>query len=167
MIDSRLYAVTETRLAICYEDSQVLRPLIPEQDPSAACMQKEVIILGPSTKGRVGLSLRSTYDIIQFLGLVLKFQEEEPANRCLTLGTDDETCATGDVLFQVNAPVGTPLIGTRYGDGSYALSARNCSKKWQDRCDYSIQVLAILELLINENRLAKDIVSTPRVQVVQ
>ena len=34
-------------------------------------------------------------------------------------------------------------------------------------CDYSVQVLAILELLINENRAAKDIVATPSVRAVQ
>ena len=75
-------------------------------------------------------------------------------------------CDTGEVLFQVNAPVGTPVIATRYGNATYALYDRGCNKDLQEACDYSIQSLAILELLINENKAAKDIIATPRVQFV-
>lgn len=33
-------------------------------------------------------------------------------------------------------------------------------------CDFSLQVLAILQLLLNVNKAAKDIIAIPRVQVV-
>ena len=143
--------------------------LIPGQNPNAACSQKEVIIFEPPTKRAIGLLLRSTYDIIQFLGQVLRFQQEkliEGKDRCLTLRPEGRSCEDGEVLFQVNAPVGTPVISTLYSGKWYALYDRNCERNRQQPCDYSIQVLAILELLINENRSAKDILSTPRVQVV-
>jgi hypothetical protein len=169
LIDKQLYEVSGQLLAICYEDAQKkLRSLIPWQYPNAACTQSEIIDRRPLTRRYVGLSLRSTYDIIQFLGQVLRFQQEQGEDRCLTLDSkkDHRKCDTGEVLFQVNAPVGTPVIATRYGDATYAVYDRNCNKNRQQPCDYSIQVLAILELLINENKAAKDIIATPRVQFV-
>ena len=172
LIDNRLYSISEPRLAICYEAGGTLHALIPGQNPDAACRQKEVVVFEPPTKRSIGLTLRSTYDIIQFLGQILRFQQEkrrEGYDRCVTLGSHDRSCSAGEVLFQVDAPVGAPVISARYDGRSYALYDRGCDKHRPDRdkCDYSIQVLAILELLINENRSAKDILATPRVQVVQ
>ncbi len=164
LIDKQLYSISVPRLAICYERGGTLHSLIPLQDPDAACSRREVIM--PQKKRDIGLVLRSTYDIVQFLGQVLRFQQEEGDNRCLTLDKDERHCDKGEVLFQVNATVGTPVIGTRYADAWYAIYDRGCNKKWQQACDYSIQVLAMLELLINENRSAKDIIATPRVQAV-
>jgi hypothetical protein len=170
LIGKQLYRISGQRLAICYENAQhKLRSLIPWQYPDAACVQGEIIDARRPTEGSLGLALRSTYDIIQFLGQVLRFQqEEEEVNRCLTLGNrvDERTCDRGEVLFQVNAPVGTPVVATRYGGASYALYDRSCDRNRQEPCDYSVQVLAILELLINENKAAKDIIATPRVQFV-
>ena len=166
--NNQLYSVTARHLAICYEDHGTLISLFPEQYPDLACTRNEII--EPETKGPAGLSLRSTYDIIQFLGQVLKFQEEADSGHCLVITEvpeEQRLCESGEVLFQVNAPAGTPVIGTRYADGWYALYDRHCSRRWQDPCDHSIQVLAILEMLINENKQAKDIIATPRVQVVQ
>jgi hypothetical protein len=169
LIGKQLYTISGLRLAICYEGvEKKLHSLVPWQYPDAACTQHEIIDHRPETVENIGLQLRSTYDIIQFLGQVLRFQQEQGENRCLTLGSkkDQRTCDTGEVLFQVNAPVGTPLIATRYGDATYALFDRGCNRNFQQPCDYSIQVLAILELLINENKAAKDIIATPRVHFV-
>jgi hypothetical protein len=82
------------------------------------------------------------------------------------LDEHDRRCDTGAVLFQVNAPVGTPVVTTRYGDAVYAIHDRNCNRLFDQPCDYSLQVLAILELLLNANKVASDIPSTPRVQFV-
>jgi hypothetical protein len=166
LIGKQLYSISGSRLAICYESAErKLHSLIPWQYPDAACTQHEIIDRRPQTED-TGLALRSTYDIIQFLGQVLRFQQEKGENRCLTLLFHDRSCETGEVLFQVNAPVGTPVVATRYGGASYALYDRGCDKNLQQPCDYSVQVLAILELLINENKAAKDIIATPRVQFV-
>jgi hypothetical protein len=167
VINNRLFSISAGHLALCYTGHGALHSLFPEQYPDSACTHGEII--EPIVKKPVGLALRSTYDIIQFLGQVLKFQEEANPGECLVLDNvreDHRRCDSGNVLFQVNAPNGTPVIGTRYGDGWYALSDRHCRRRWNEACDYSTQVLAILEMLINENKQAKDIISTPRVQVV-
>jgi hypothetical protein len=170
LIGKQLFSISETRLAICYQEGYRLKPLFDDPVGQEACEKSEVI--APSTsKPGVALSIRSTYQILQFLGQVLRFQEEKGNNRCLTLGADRDDpdqrrCDTGEVLFQVNAPVGRPVVATRYGGGWYALYERPCSRNFQDACDYSLQVLAILEILLNANKAATDIPSTPRVQVV-
>jgi hypothetical protein len=169
LIDRRLYSVSESRLAICNKRNGKLIPLIPSPTDDV-CTRTEVVLPESSFTRKSGLQLRSTYDIIQYLGQILRFQEEKGRNRCVTLTGKteaDRQCDTGEVLFQVNAPVGAPVVGTRYRDGWYALYDRSCSKDLQQPCDYSLQALAVLELLLNENRAAKNIVATPRVQVVQ
>jgi hypothetical protein len=135
-----------------------------------ACNEDEVKV-GQEAPKPVGLTPRSTYQIIQYLGQVLRYQQEKAeieGNRCLTLDPEKDLrrCDTGEVLFQVNAPVGTPVVGTRYADNWYALYDRRCNRNAQQPCDHSLQVLAILELLLNYNKAAKDIISTPRVQLV-
>jgi hypothetical protein len=168
LIGKQLYAMSGLRLAICYENAErKLRSLVPWQYPDAACTQKELVNPRSQSEDTTGLTLRSTYDIVQFLGQVLRFQQEKGANRCLTLRANDQTCDTGEVLFQVNAPAGKAVIATRYDEAWYALYDRSCNRDQQTPCDYSIQVLAILELLINENKSARDIIATPRVQAVQ
>jgi len=179
IIGKQVYAISEPRLAICYEEGlhhdyklgHRLVPLFPlvGNDLVAseeACTKGEVVVSqGPRMP--VGFSIRSSYEILQFLGQVLRFQaEHKDKDRCLTLAKEDRSCTKGEVLFQVNAPVGRPVVGTRYGDGWYALYDRDCNKDFQTACDYSLEVLAILELLLNANKSAKDIPSTPRVQVV-
>jgi hypothetical protein len=104
--------------------------------------------------------------MLEFLGQVLRFQEEKGNNRCLTLDAADRRCDSGEVLFQVNAPAGRPVVATSYSGRSYALSDRGCRSNFEEPCDNSLQVLAILELLLNANKAAKDIIATPRVQVV-
>jgi hypothetical protein len=83
------------------------------------------------------------------------------------LDPTERRCDTGEVLFQVNGPVGAPVVATRYGGAWYSVNDRPCNRVRAQNCDYSLQVLAILELLLNFNKSAKDIVAIPRVQVVQ
>ena len=163
----RLFSVSESRLALCYEINGKLKPLFPAGNvPNGlACTNKEIVLHElPSENG--SLAIRSSYQIIQFLGQVLRFQEEKRANRCLTLSADQRFCDTGEVIFQVNSSVGAPVVATRYADAGYTVNYRTCSKEHARPCDYSLQVLAILELLLNYNKAAKDIIAIPRVQVV-
>ena len=166
----RLFSVSEPRIAICYERKGYLKLLFPSPAGDKACQNKEVI-LHESPLEAGSFAIRSSYQIIQFLGQVLRFQEEKRVNRCLTLSADARTdnwkrhCDTGEVVFQVNSPVGAPVVTTRYAGEPYTVNYRACDKEAAEPCDYSLQVLAILELLLNYNKAAKDIVAIPRVQV--
>jgi hypothetical protein len=161
----QLYAISDPQLALCYEFNHRLYSALSRS--GEACPSDEVFVHpGPEKKGK-SLAIRSVYDIIQYLGQVLRFQEERGENRCVTLDAKDRHCDSGDVLFQVNAPGGTPVVATNYANGRYAISARECTKIANERCDHSLETLAVLELLLNANKAAKDIPSTPRVQVVQ
>jgi hypothetical protein len=166
---NQLFSISDPHLAICYyEPDRRLHALFPSPIGDAACNQHEVKVLHPPSINS-GLSVRSTYEILQFLGQVLRFQQEKGNDRCLTLTGQTEAerrCDTGEVFFQVNSSVGTPVVGARYDDAWYTINFRPCTKIRVEACDYSLQVLAVLELLLNANKLAKDIVSTPRVQVV-
>jgi hypothetical protein len=160
----RLFSASEPRLAICYEKSNYLRALFPSQAGDLACRNKEVILHeSPSASGT--FAIRSPYEVIQFLGQVLRFQEEKRVNRCLTLSSNERFCDRGEVIFQVNSSVGSPVVATRYANETYTINYRTCDKVHAQLCDYSLQVLAILELLLNYNKAAKDIVAIPRVQV--
>jgi hypothetical protein len=166
LIGKRLYSISQPLLAICHERNHRLYPLFDQSVTGTdSCTKSEVIVEHPS-RANYSLWVRSTYDMLQFLGQVLRFQEEKGNNRCLTLDAADRHCDSGDVLFQVNAPVGKPVVATRYAGRSYTLSDRGCRTDFEQPCDNSLQVLAILELLLNANKAAKDIIATPRVQVV-
>jgi hypothetical protein len=65
----------------------------------------------------------------------------------------------------VNAPNGAPVVTTTYEGSLFGLNYRPCNKSFEQPCDYSVQVLAILEMLFNANKSAKDILYTPRVQI--
>jgi hypothetical protein len=161
--DRQLYAISGPKLAICYERNHQLHSLFSTLDKF--CTSNEIIMPPePGTHG-TSLSVRSVYDIIEYLGQVLRFQEEKGNDRCVTLDLS-RTCDSGEVLFQVNAPVGAPVVATNYANRRYAIYARECMKNFNQPCDHSLEVLAILELLLNANKAAKDIPSTPRVQVV-
>lgn len=168
----RLYSVSEPRLALCYDIRGKLKSLFPSPDVgNRICDNKEVILPYDRPTQANTFSIRSAYEIIQFLGQVLRFQEEKRVNRCLTLSADQahpeqRQCDLGEVLFQVNAPVGEPVVTTKYDDGLYSVNYRSCIKEHEQICDYSLQVLAILELLINTNKSATDLIATPAVRAV-
>jgi hypothetical protein len=147
LIGKRLYTISQPLLAICHERNHRLYPLFDQSVTGTdSCTKSEVIVEHPS-RANYSLWVRSTYDMLQFLGQVLRFQEEKGNNRCLTLDAADRHCDSGEVLFQVNAVAGRPVVATNYGGRSYTLSNRG-------------------ELLLNANKAAKDIIATPRVQVV-
>jgi hypothetical protein len=164
--NKQLYAISDQRLILCYVSQHQMEPLVPSPLGSQACNKDEVVVSRSSDV--FGFPLRSAYQIIQFLGQILRFQEELGGNRCITLGEDPDKrrCDIGEVLFQVNAPVGTPVVVTRHGGNSYAVYDRPCNRLYAGPCDYSLQVLAILELLLNSNKASSDILSTARVSVV-
>jgi hypothetical protein len=166
----RLFIISEPRLAICYETNGYLKALFPTPAGDLGCRNNEVVVQDRPSQTDT-YSIRSSYEILQFLGQVLRFQQEKRVNRCLTLSVErnrpeTRTCDRGEVLFQVNSPRGPSIVGTRYDGAWYTVNYRSCNKEHNEPCDYSLQVLAILELLLNANKAARDIPSTPRVQVV-
>jgi hypothetical protein len=129
------------------------------------CTDTEVYSWGGVRRAN-GLAIRSTYEIIQFLGQILKIQEtESDNNRCLKLAGDPHhyTCADQDVLFQVNSGVGEPLVTTNYRGARYSVSLGPCDPK--SYCDHSAEVMKILSVLINVNKSASDIPQVPLVRI--
>ena len=115
-----------------------------------------------------GLIVRSTYEVIEYLGQILSFQEKEKAeghNRCVTLtGLGDRTCEQ-DVLFQVNPVRGTKLVSTVYNGMRYTINSDTCYDPLV--CDHSAEVLKIVNLLINNSKSAAIIPQVPTIRTIQ
>jgi hypothetical protein len=130
------------------------------------------------TPGTYALELRSTLGVIRHVGQILAFQEAETARhpklpeRCITLqfipyDASHETC-NGSVLIRLlkTAVIDMPSdVSVLYHGDRWSLPApHNCQD--QEHCDHSQETMSIISLLLNRNKSAKDIPSTPAVQVV-
>jgi hypothetical protein len=156
-----VYSVSEPKLALCFGRVSVLSGAYDE-----TCTKSRVRVpVGAvrSEKPSNALAVRSVYQIIEYLGQILNFQEKTAHNnRCVTLGAAaDRTCDGSNVLFQVNPVRGSPLVTTRYRGSFYTLAIGPCDTY----CDHSAEVLKILNLLINANKSAADIPQVPLVHV--
>jgi hypothetical protein len=144
-------------------------------------MPDEVLNIGRhiaigTAPGTFVVKLRSTLEVIQYVGQVLAFQQQETAKyprrpeRCVTLEyepLDGPTCERG-VLFHLQNST-TSLyssgISLAYDGQRWSLPApRVCTDP--DGCDHTLQTMSMISLLLNQNKSAKDIASTPAVQVV-
>ena len=89
---NQLFSISDPQLAICHygKDSKLHALFItaPSAIADDICNKSEVPYSSALEKVNAGLSVRSTYEIIQYLGQVLRFQEEREPNRCLTLDPD-------------------------------------------------------------------------------
>lgn len=170
-----VYSVSDARLALCYVErrstgSAIYSPIVDAVNPRV-CTRDRVHVspYRNDTQSTNGLIVRSTYQIIEFLGQVLSFQEkqrEQGKDRCLTLtGIAGHRTCGDDVLFQVNPPKGSPLVTTSYQGTPYTIALDPC----RDRatCDHSAEVLKIVNLLININKSAANIPQVPTVRVIQ
>jgi hypothetical protein len=143
----------------------------------AAASPADMVTIGV-TPGTFVLELRSTLEVIRYVGQILAFQEAETAkhpdrpDRCVTLRfiRYDQTSATcdGAVLFRLlntsklNAPSD---INVSYDGQRWSLATPHyCADP--ERCDHSAETLSIISLLLNRNKSAKDIAATPAVEVV-
>ena len=129
---------------------------------------------GPGTHSDVNafdmLTIRSTLEVIQYIGRILTFQTEDSARlarpRCVTLyfeGTNPG--CDGNILFNLNHnPLDTP-IGLEYGGEYWAVPpSRSCTGT--KSCDHTLETMAMVALLLNQNKSAKDIPSTPAFEAV-
>jgi hypothetical protein len=157
-----------------------------DEDADAGTLaNRDMVVIG-TTPGTFILRLRSTLEVIQYVGRVFAWQQLEtetlqrqnPAypERCLTLTSPylanryDPTVDTcrKDVLFR--------LIKTNSLTAATDLNITFDGHRWSvpppmpcpdpKQCDYSLETMSIISLLLNQNKATKDIGTTPAVQVV-
>ncbi|HQT65765.1 MAG TPA: hypothetical protein PLO16_14775 [Acidocella sp.] len=130
----------------------------------------------PLATNAVQFQLRSTLEVIQYVGQVMAFQQQQTAahpdlpERCITLEYENlngPTC-NGGVLFHLQNNGPNPFDqanSVSYNGETWSLPAPAiCTDP--DRCDHTLQTMSIISLLLNENKSAKDINTTQAVQVV-
>jgi hypothetical protein len=173
-----VYSISPIKLALCYPKQQhgstmLVSALTGESSPACTCPRVKIGVSGMCAQPQppalsTALTVRSVYQIIEYLGQVLNFQEKEAAkNRCVKLGGDPahRSCDDTDVLFQVNAEKGAPLVSTVYRGSRYTVGVGPCNSNTY--CDHSAEVLKIVNLLINVNKSAADIPAVQQVRVIQ
>jgi hypothetical protein len=118
-------------------------------------------------------TLRSTLGIFAFLGQVLGSQEDrsKPGDEvCIRLDPQGDNvrpaCNQGQVLFHLTHDRAAARFGVDY-DGTYwgVPNVAPCINSTQ-YCDHTLETLSMLSLLLNLNKAARDIPSTPAVQLV-
>jgi hypothetical protein len=166
-----VYSISpDAKLALCYARTHGNPVPIVEVPNPGICWQDRVYVspYRNNSQSTNGLIVRSTYEVIEFLGQVLNYQEtlrKQGQDRCITVsGTKPYTCEQ-DVIFQVNSGKGTPLVRTDYEGFSYTVSSDTCNDL--ATCDHSGEVLKMVNLLINYNKSAATIPQVPLVRTIQ
>jgi hypothetical protein len=87
------------------------------------------------------------------------------APRCVTLGFESSTPGcNGDIMFNLQHQAASAPIGLDYNGQYWAVpQPQSCTAT---SCDHTLETMAIVSLLLNQNKSAKDIPSTPAVEVV-
>lgn len=177
-----VYQIGEPRLALCRVDgigpTAKLKPVFSDQR-QGICENRRTYVYARPLNAPKSLVIRSTYEIIEYLGQVLAYQEATAyENRCIQLGVPPEIragetrypCDRGDVLFQVNPARGAPLVTAGYQGRPYTIGFAPCDQHRQDYpdyyCDHSAEVLKIVNLLININKSATNF-TVPTVRITQ
>jgi hypothetical protein len=114
--------------------------------------------------------VRSVYSMIQYLGEVLRWQTRNPS-QCISGHVPPgfiKGCE-GDEIFRLNVPDETPVVELMHRTEHYSLGkGKTCLEVGNGRpsCDYSLNVLAVLQVLLNLNKTADAIPQTPTVRTV-
>ena len=126
-----------------------------------------------TTSNVPGFTVRSTLGIFSFLGQVLGSQQDRstPGNDvCIRLDPQADrerpSCDQGQVLFRLTHDRMASRFGVEY-EGQYwgvpnAVPCINATRY----CDHTLETLSMVSLLLNLNKSARDIPSTPAVQLV-
>ncbi|MDR3522252.1 MAG: hypothetical protein P4L54_11645 [Acidocella sp.] len=157
-------------------------PKVPEKacEPGNGASSEDDNVL-PASAGPMKsvpvFKLRSTLEVIQYVGQVLAFQEQQTAahpdlpERCITLEYEKLTGPTcnGGVLFHLIGPTPGPSLeqgnSVTYNGETWSLpDPEACTNP--ERCDHTLQTMSMISLLLNENKSAKDIGTTQAVQIV-
>jgi hypothetical protein len=163
----QLYKISDSHIALCVENRATKQVVSAFSNrPSLACSNDSVI--GSTAQIHAEkFEIRSVYQIVEYLGQVLQLQDADASdNRCIVLDRepDRRSCLHDDVLFQINSTRGAPVITTNFNNATFSVSDPAC---FGAACDHSTEVLGILTLLLNTNKIAKDIPSPTIVQVIQ
>lgn len=122
------------------------------------------------TPGTYVISLRSTLEVIEFLGRILDFQETastSSGDRCVTLSAmqpGEATCG-GEVLFRLRHTATDYDIGLDYNGQYWAVPPAGVCKEGGS-CDHTLETMSMVALLLNQNKSAKDIPTTPAAEIV-
>lgn len=126
------------------------------------------ITLG-TTPGTYVISIRSTLEVIQFVGRIVAFQEANSTasnERCVTLipvPLSGSTC-DGEVLFRLQHRHSSGDIGLDYNGTYWAVpAAEPCIP---GACDHTLETMSMVALLLNQNKSAAEITKTPAAQLV-
>ena len=124
-----------------------------------------------TTPGTLVVRLRSTLEVIQYAGQVLAFQDEQSKEqgfeRCLTLtykNLHGPTCDGGMVFHLQHAALPT-ATSIPYGSEFWSLPEPVACRR-PEVCDHTLETMAMISLLLNQNKSAKEISSTPAVQAL-
>ncbi len=164
-----VYSVSEPKFELCArlgDGKGLVHPI--SRKPC-----KDVYYVSPFISDKTGLKalpVRSVYQVIEYLGQVLEYQEANAGEaRCITLNADPEhkyRCDSNEILFQVNPTRrSAPLVTANYLGVPYTAAIGPCEPKAY--CDHSAEVMKIVSLLINVNKSATDIPQVPLVRIAQ
>jgi hypothetical protein len=119
-----------------------------------------------------GFTVRSTLGIFTFLGQVLGGEERrsEKAGTDICITLDDRgsryDCASGQVLFHLTHDRAHARFGVEYGGDFWGVPDVKPCLDPNEVCDHTLETLSMVSLLLNLNKSARDIPSTPAVQLV-
>jgi hypothetical protein len=162
-----------------------------DADAGPAASRGETVI--GEAPGTFVLKLRSTLEVIQYVGQIVALQQREtydnPAGnprqlpQCITLEPEEReagaarpTCGRGGELFNLRTGprlFDTDAVSVDYDGSRWALpppptcgdgDLDDCA--YPDRYDHTLETMSIISLLLNQNKSAADIARTPAVQSV-
>jgi hypothetical protein len=181
----------EDKIVLCEEEAAIPRGARPgpattgatttggAATPAQICSATNASVVNTdSGQGAVAtnvpdFTLRSTLGIFAFLGQVLGSQENRSKagnDVCIRLdpqeANEHPSCDKGQVLFHLTHDRTTARFGAEY-EGQYwgVPNAAPCINS-RGYCDHTLETLSMLSLLLNLNKSARDIPSTPAVQLV-
>jgi hypothetical protein len=82
-------------------------------------------------------------------------------------GSDACGFRDGGCLFRLNGKKGVPRFTVVYAGKSYTVNQNDPDDTESQPVDHSLEVIALLNQLVNLNKSASEIRSTPLIQVVQ
>jgi hypothetical protein len=148
-----------------------------DDDEAGSAPPAKMVTIGV-TPGTYAIQLRSTLEVIRYVGQILAFQESETAKhpqlpeRCITLqfvayDALHATCDGAVLIHLANTTslIAVPDLSVVYHGERWSVAAPHTCLS-QEHCDLSQQTMSIIALLLNRNKSAKDIRSTPAVEVV-